>query len=967
MRASFRLLGVAEIEHGESRIDIPDTAPAYLAIYLAVQADWVPREVIGAYLWPSLPAERAQHNLRVALNRLGTLLERWGLANELSAERRRIRLQVDSDFAFLRESVQKRAWRDGLALAAGPFLPTLTFVSYPLLQEWAAVERESVRRLWRDCLLGAARVGPVPEELLVRYLRHYADDIEVVQMRVAQAAALNESAAAATAIAVFEEADRHHGGQPEEALRTLHSIRTVVAGVATALPGGRLLGREEDIERLDRLVRAHRLVTVTGLPGVGKSSIVEAWSRRPSDVAVVLLSVGEASTPESIAGRLLRALHFIDARVGVDDVIAQLADGRFVLALDGLDQAAGAGTRLAPLLLALLEGCPGSRIVIASRQPTGLLDESVMPIGGLRVAPHDDESRSPSEELFSEIARAARPTVDLSNTAAIRRVLELTGGHPLAVRLAASWVRFLSLEEITVQLQGLGARAAIDTTLEAVIEESIRRLERLDRQRVEQLAVFESDFNLLSAVAVSEAPVHDIAQLVRTGLVLDDSKSPDRLRLHPLVRARLAAGLRRRTHWPATVRRFIEDVDRQIGDRPRVEGLPVFTATQIDPVFEDVLHAWALALETVDAHAVQSLAPVVLRWSETRGAFDLGAETFSRALEVFDEDQQVHCAALATTEVGRATLLYRSGDYDEAEAIARRAASLSTKSSQARLYRRSLNVLGLSLWMRGRLEEARAIFVEALQLAVEAGERTGQRTMGGNLALIEKALGRWHQAEEAMRAVLLLDREFGDWTSAFSSMNNLGNLLTHQGRFAEAQSFHDENVRLAREHRLDACLPFAFIGLAQLNMARGDWVRAREYVKLTRTCPLEAPVAADAFLVEARGSIEADDPAAAAACLREALQITVRAGDRANQLESLRTYALWMHRFNDELAGARLLRQIAASPLTHAALREDISRLHPVPPAADEEALDLTLATETAIAHLRREADGGVARSPLSV
>ena len=958
MKARLRMLGLAAVERDESRIDIPDTAPAYLAIYLAVQADWVPREVIGAYLWPSQPAERAQHNLRVALNRLGTLLQRWGLANELSAERRRIRLQVDSDFAFLREAVQKRAWRDGLAWAAGPFLPTMTFVSYPVLQEWAAVERESVRRLWRDSLLGAARVGPVPEELLVRYLRHYADDIEVVQIRVAQASVQNESAAA-TAIAVFEEADRHQGGQPEEALSSLHSIRTAVAGAVTALPGGRVVGRDEDIERLDRLLRAHRLVTVTGLPGVGKSSIVEAWSQRPSDVAVVLLSVGEASTPESVASRLLRALHILDARVGLDNVVAQLADARFVLALDGLDQAAGAGARLAPLLLALLEGCPGSRIVIASRQPTALAGESVMPVGGLRIEPHDDESRSPSEQLFREMAHAARPAVDLSNTAATRRVLELTGGHPLAVRLAASWLRFLSLEEIALQLQGLGGRGAIDTKLESVIEESIRRLDGQDRKIGEQLAVFASDFLVVSAATVSECGVGDIARLIQSGLVLEDSASAGRLRLHPLVRTRLAAGLRRSARWRDTVRRFIEDVDRRVGEPRRADGRQIFSAAQIDPVFEDVLHAWALALEIVESGAARNLAALVLVWTEMRGAFDLGAAALGRASEVFDEDQPTHCAALAMSEVGRATLLYRSGDYDDAEAVAKRAASLSKRSNQGALYRQALNVLGLSLWMQVRLEEARASFNEALQSAVDAGERWGQRVTGGNLALIEKALGHWNDAETSMRAVLLLNREVGAWSSVATHSTNLANLLTHLRRFEEAQNFYEEGVRLAREHRLDVCLPFAFIGLAQLNLARGDWVRAREYVKLTRTCPLEAPVAADAFIVEARIYIEAGDLAAAAACILEALQITVRAGARAKQLEALMAYALWMRRVDNETAGARLLSQVAASPLAHAALRENIERLVPTPPATEDEALDLTLATETALARLRRGGDPG--------
>src|SRR4051812_2946442 len=94
----LNLLGEPHVTKADgSRQPIPETAPAYLGLFLAAQPQWRSRESVAAHLWPDLPDERAQHNLRVALNRLGALLERWDASSALQAERRRVRLDVASD------------------------------------------------------------------------------------------------------------------------------------------------------------------------------------------------------------------------------------------------------------------------------------------------------------------------------------------------------------------------------------------------------------------------------------------------------------------------------------------------------------------------------------------------------------------------------------------------------------------------------------------------------------------------------------------------------------------------------------------------------------------------------------------------------------------------------------------------------------------------------------------------------
>ena len=81
------LLGAPCVASAGGRIDLPETAPAYLGLFLASHAGWVGRETVAAYLWPELPTDRAQHNLRVALNRLSPLLSYWGLQGALQTER----------------------------------------------------------------------------------------------------------------------------------------------------------------------------------------------------------------------------------------------------------------------------------------------------------------------------------------------------------------------------------------------------------------------------------------------------------------------------------------------------------------------------------------------------------------------------------------------------------------------------------------------------------------------------------------------------------------------------------------------------------------------------------------------------------------------------------------------------------------------------------------------------------------
>jgi DNA-binding SARP family transcriptional activator len=102
----LKLLGTSPGWHDGARLQpLPDTVPGWTIAYLAVAADWVPRERLCALLWPQAAAAEAQHSLRMNLHRMRGVLSAWGQPDALEADRRRVRLQLPTDTdAFRRDA-----------------------------------------------------------------------------------------------------------------------------------------------------------------------------------------------------------------------------------------------------------------------------------------------------------------------------------------------------------------------------------------------------------------------------------------------------------------------------------------------------------------------------------------------------------------------------------------------------------------------------------------------------------------------------------------------------------------------------------------------------------------------------------------------------------------------------------------------------------------------------------------------
>jgi DNA-binding SARP family transcriptional activator len=960
---------------------LPETAPAYLGLFLAVHEgrhhEPITREALAALMWPALPEARAQHNLRVAIHRLRSLLAAHGQAQALVAERRRVRLAVTSDLADFESAVARGAWLCAAALPAGPLVEGVGFVTYPALADRIEVEREAVRRAWRRAIVeaaaSAAADAAVIEAAAERYLSASAADLEIGALLAQRLAARGQAQAAAALIEALRRAAAEEDALPPAEIDATLRRAWPAAPDLTAGPVA-LTGRAAELDALDAVQATSRWVTVTGLPGVGKSAFVEAWrTRSPAPGRWALVRVHAGSTAASLAEALLAALPpaggAAAAPAGPRDARTALAAVHGGVVIDAADEAIDANVM--PLLSHLAQACPGVAVVATSRRPLGVAGECLYRLEGLATEVAPGERASPAAMLFLHARRrVVAPGAAAGDGAAAERIARAVQGLPLALKLAAARTRWQSADAIAEALESAAAgtpaahRARGDASLSAlVVAPLLDRLPPPQRAAIAALACFPAAFGMPSAVAVAAVAEAEVEALAALGLLdIDGDTQPPTLRLHALVRA---AGLAALAASPAgrreAARRFIGDVIERLDVQRSEHGQPRITHAQAGRCLDDLLAAWPLALEARALEALPVLVQAIAAWHEGAGDPRAGERLLALAVPQLDAEQPEEAAPLARVHVARATLLHRAGDHDAAEALAREGLALAEATGQRRCVRMALNVIGLSCWMLVRLDEAQRSFEHGLASAREDGEAHGEAIFASNLALVAKGRGDYTAAEAAWRRAIEIDRAEGLWWGAATCLNNLGNLLRHLRRFDECEAVVQEGLRLTHEHGLEAARPFALVGIALLRLAQGRHEECRGYLGL-----IDAIDAARVDLVVREGVLEVRAQLAlaegradeAAAHIEGALAAARDAGDAMNGAEALALHGRWLAEAAGRPAEAiELWRALRQHPRCHATLRDDLHACLLAiggeaagAPVTAADARDLTLVTERLLA-----------------
>lgn len=293
------------------------------------------------------------------------------------------------------------------------------------------------------------------------------------------------------------------------------------------------VGREAEVDAMRRLIGEHRLVTLTGTGGVGKTRLAVELARHLLPTmpdGVWLAELAALTDPDQVGHAAAAALGVPDIRERDRVVTLQTAlrRRRLLLVLDNCEHLLEACARLSD---ALIRECPHVRVVATSREPLGLVGEVAWRVPSFRVPPArpvervvHDLLRYDAVRLFVDRAATGSPGFGLTeeNAAAVAELCRRLDGIPLALELAAARVRVLSVEQLALRLDDRfrlltgGSRVAVPRhqTLRAAVDWSYDLLSRIEQVLFTRLSVFVGSFTLEAVEAVAgddSEPVSDDA------------------------------------------------------------------------------------------------------------------------------------------------------------------------------------------------------------------------------------------------------------------------------------------------------------------------------------------------------------------------------------------------------------------------------------------------------------------------
>jgi predicted ATPase/DNA-binding SARP family transcriptional activator len=475
-KLEVRLLGPFEAVVGGQPVEVPGSKRQALVACLALRAGRVvPTDTLVEALWgselPAAPRNAVQHHVTRLRRALGTdtiRLAADGYALEgavvdaiefeelLTAARAALRA---GDARGAADTIA-----DALSLWRGPALLGLP------QSTWATAEAGRLDALRLDALEerfeAALALGEHAEVGVA--IRTALEESPFRERLWGQLMlALYRSGRQADALGVFQEARRvlleQLALEPGPELRRLQEAilahDPAIAPVPLA-PGQRgnlpapstsFIDREAELAQVVELLREHRLVTLTGPPGVGKSRLaLEAARSLESELRGGAWHVGLANAG-SAADVVRLVTQAVDAR-GTDPlarVVARLRDTDAILVFDACEHVLEEAARVVSTVLA---ECPVVRVLATSREVLHVVGEVRVIVDPLRLPDRDgsDAVDAPAVELFTARARAARPGFELTDEDAwlAAEISRLVDGLPLAIELAAARVNVLGLAEL---------------------------------------------------------------------------------------------------------------------------------------------------------------------------------------------------------------------------------------------------------------------------------------------------------------------------------------------------------------------------------------------------------------------------------------------------------------------------------------------------------------------------------------
>lgn len=574
---------------------------------------------------------------------------------------------------------------------------------------------------------------------------------------------------------------------------------------------GPFVGREQEIAEILARLRdpACRLLTLSGLGGIGKTRLAVQAAYQCLDTfadGVYFCSVGTVTTDNLFVSAIAQAvqLSFSGHQTPRNQLLNYLRSKSLLLVIDNFEHLLDDSD----LLYEVLEAAPQVKLLVTSRELLNMQAEWLLPIQGLRF-PESEKTQNaatfPSLILFALRAQQVDPAFSLEQALEdVVRICQLVEGMPLALELAASWLRILTCSEVVERLHSAVEFLvshyrdvpARHRSIRAVFDASWQLLS-VDQQTIfRRLAVFRGEFDRAAAQAVTGAALPALAALVEKSLLY--RMPTGRFSLHELLRQyaerRLSDDTKHTQLYEAHSTYYADFLAALYADVTAAHQREA--ERKIRQEIGNIWGAWQWAVDHQRPDLIQKAAYALYQYFRFNSGYREADEIFRAAAEALTQQVTVESnQALAELYCYRGWTRVRSGDLATAETLFEQSRTIYETTGLTPLPGVATDPLtgfGIIACVRGEYDEARRIGQAALIQNEKRGDPWNQVQAHYVLASAAFAQGDFDAAEHhARRAHHILDSRGERWMITYTK-NLLGNIARTQGRLEQAaKHFHD--------------------------------------------------------------------------------------------------------------------------------------------------------------------------------
>ncbi|MFC0451977.1 protein kinase domain-containing protein [Rhodococcus jostii] len=609
------------------------------------------------------------------------------------------------------------------------------------------------------------------------------------------------------------------------------------------------VGRRHELTEAKNLLGGSRLVTLTGIGGVGKTRLamrVASAVQREYDDGVRLVELGELRDESSLVDAVAAGVGVRDysARPLHEVLLEHLAVQELLLVLDNCEQVVDAVAEFAGPLLRV---CPRLRILATSREPLGIAGEAVLRVPPLTVP---DPERKPSLRglpkydavtLFAERAAAAVPGFALTedNAGAVAEICHRLDGLPLPIELAAARLRAMSPEQIlerltdryTLLTRGNRGAPTRQQTLRLCIDWSFELCTAGEQLVWGRVAVFAGSFELDAAEQVCGAGLapdellDTLTSLVEKSILIrEESGSVVRFRILETLREYGYEKLEQ-TGEAVALRRRHRDWYEALALAAEAEWI---SARQLDWIARlkrehaNLREALEFSVDDDPAAGLRIAVALFLFWS-SQGLYNEGRRWYDQLLA-----RQSGPPTLDSIKAlySHSVMAFAQGDLQAAAALVEEARTRTTDTSDPLLRAYVDCADGMLALYSGDLARACSQLDIALAEFTERGDRLLQVAILYPLGLAHGLSGRTDQAIECHERAIAITERYGETMYRSHSLWALGIAVWQQGDADRSMQLLEQSLELAKQVRSPRVAAACLEALAWISFERRDALRA---------------------------------------------------------------------------------------------------------------------------------------------